>query len=314
MIPSGPAVGTLKHLDRDESIPLRSRCLIGRASTCDVRVDDARVSSEHASVSWTGTAWELRDLGSKNGTFLGGRRLGPGERRVLAAGDAFHLGGGSGPGFCLVESTAPVASARHVASGLVRRAASGLLVLPDEDRPLLSLVEGRDGRWILESDGGVRPAEDREIVVVDGEAYSLDLPAPHGPTQDAGGSIAPLDQLTLRFRVSRDEERVEITVCTPNGELYMPPRSYHYLLLTLARARIEDTGSVPAEAGFRDRADLCRMLAMDEYRLNVDVCRARKQFAVPGLLGGANIVERRTGTGRMRIGVSRVEIEREADG
>jgi hypothetical protein len=54
------------------------------------------------------------------------------------------------------------------------------------------------------------------------------------------------------------------------------------------------------------------MLATDEYRLNVDVCRARKQFAAAGLLGGATIVERRQGTGRMRLGVALFEIERDA--
>ena len=63
--------------------------------------------------------------------------------------------------------------------------------------------------------------------------------------------------------------------------------------------------------GWRDRDELCRMLATDEYRLNVDICRARKQLAAAGLAGAASIVERRPGTGRLRLGAARVKIERE---
>jgi hypothetical protein len=51
-------------------------------------------------------------------------------------------------------------------------------------------------------------------------------------------------------------------------------------------------------------------LATDELRLNVDVFRARKQFAALGIQGAANIVDRRTGTGRIRLGVERVEVRR----
>lgn len=312
-------MGTLKRDAPGEVYFLRSRSLIGRSSTCDVRLDEARISGEHACLGWTGAGWELRDLGSKNGTFVRGRRLAPGERALLAAGDGFTLAGAGAdaPGLTLVEAAPPVASARRVAGGAVRAAASGLLVLPDEEHPRLSLVEDHEGRWVLESDGEVRAAVDREIVVVDGEAWSLDLPAPAGATVDAaaGGarSACPLlEAVTARFHVSRDEERVEITIAHPGGQISLPARSHHYLLLLLARARLADAGAAPAAQGWRDRDELCRMLAADEQRLNVDVCRARKDFVAAGIQGGANVVERRPGTGRMRLGISRVEVARGA--
>ncbi|WP_437997417.1 FHA domain-containing protein [Sorangium sp. So ce185] len=46
-------MGRLKHHALGEVLLLRSRCLIGRSSTCDVRLNDARISGEHASVRWT---------------------------------------------------------------------------------------------------------------------------------------------------------------------------------------------------------------------------------------------------------------------
>lgn len=309
-------MGRLKHHALGEVLQLRSRCLIGRSSTCDVRLNDARISGEHASVRWTAAGWELRDLASKNGVFIRNQRVAAGERVLIAEGDAFALGDPSARAFVftLVEAVPPVASALHVASGSVRTSSAGLLVLPDDDHPRVSLIEGRNGRWMLEAEGDVRAVEDREIVVVDGEAWSLDLPAATGPTLDgdAGRQAAGplLDCIALRFHVSRDEERVEITILHRAGEVRLPARSHHYLLLTLARARLEDAGAPPARQGWRDRDELCRMLATDEYRLNVDVCRARKQFLAAGVHGAANLLERRPGTGRIRLGVGRVEIER----
>lgn len=55
--------------------------------------DPARVvSKQHAEVRDTGAAYELVDLGSKNFTYLNGRRLASGEPATLSPGDAFTIG------------------------------------------------------------------------------------------------------------------------------------------------------------------------------------------------------------------------------
>lgn len=47
------------------------QAILGRDSACNLCLDeDATVSREHASLSWEGGTWVLRDLGSKNGTAL----------------------------------------------------------------------------------------------------------------------------------------------------------------------------------------------------------------------------------------------------
>jgi putative nucleotidyltransferase with HDIG domain len=51
----------------------------GRLSTLEVVLDDASVSRRHAELRANGNAWRVRDLGSTNGTYLNGVRLGPGE-------------------------------------------------------------------------------------------------------------------------------------------------------------------------------------------------------------------------------------------
>ncbi|MGH8077708.1 MAG: GAF domain-containing protein [Lysobacter sp.] len=48
------------------------RLRIGRASDSDLRLDHPSVSRAHAELSHDGTAWRLRDLDSKNGSFADG--------------------------------------------------------------------------------------------------------------------------------------------------------------------------------------------------------------------------------------------------
>ncbi len=305
-------MGTLQRTSDSEQVQLKSRCLIGRAASCDLRVNAPLVSSEHALVCWVGSGWELRDLGSKNGTFLGKQRLAAGGRSSLIAGDVVSLGGPDGEALVLVEAGPPSAYARHVASGAVRLAAQSLIVLPEESEPLVSVVGSRDGRWLLEDGGVAREVVDRETILVRGEPWVLELPEAGTATAEAGATTRSLENTTLRFVVSQNEEHVDLTVVCPDEEILLPPRGYHYLLATLARARLASASLPPAERGWLERDELCRMLATDELRLNVDVCRARKQFAALSIEGAANVVERRMGTGRIRIGVDRLDVRRQA--
>ncbi|MFT3769746.1 MAG: FHA domain-containing protein [Minicystis sp.] len=299
-------------MDTGERIALRSRLVLGRSAACDLRVEDARVSSEHASLGWTGATWEVRDLGSKNGTFVGERRLAAGERIPLLPGDMIALGAPRppAPAFVLADAAPPAANARHARTGVVRAASAGLIVLPDDEAPRASVVEQRDGSWAVEAQGTARLASDRETIVVAGEAWILDLPQRTSSTAEGDASALTLSSIALRFAVSRDEERVDLTVVCPDREIELPARSYHYMLVTLARARLSSAASPPTDRGWLERDALCRMLGIDELRLNVEVCRARKQFSALGIEGAASIVDRRMGTGRIRLGVERVDVRR----
>jgi hypothetical protein len=286
---------------------LGPRCLIGRHSACDVRVDDPRVSGEHASVRWINGTWELRDLGSRNGTFLDGRRLLVGERGRLIEGSLFALGGMEAP-IVLVDASAPSASARSAASGVVRAAVGGLLVLPDDDRPEVSLFEDALGRWIVEGEDGPRAVCDHDIVIAGGEAWTLELPSADTPTWQPGALGPTLETIHLRLAVGRDEERIEATVIDGASTMRLPPRSHHYLLVTLARARLGDRRAARDDRGWVDRDELCRMLATDVGKLNVDIFRARKQLVTLGIHGAAGLIERREGSGEIRIGTDRIEV------
>jgi pSer/pThr/pTyr-binding forkhead associated (FHA) protein len=64
--------------------------LVGRHSRCDVRLVSPSVSRHHARLSFRDGSWVLRDLESKNGTWVNGVRVG---RCALRPGDRVHVGG-----------------------------------------------------------------------------------------------------------------------------------------------------------------------------------------------------------------------------
>jgi len=63
---------------------------LGRSRQCDVVLDDANVSRQHAEIRPRGGSWVLTDLGSTNGSCLNGRRID--EPEVLKPGDEIELG------------------------------------------------------------------------------------------------------------------------------------------------------------------------------------------------------------------------------
>lgn len=75
-----------------ELIPLAdARVTIGKSSTNLVAlVHDSTVSRLHAVLENLGSAWSLRDVGSRNGTFVNGEKIG--HERVLRSGDEVRVG------------------------------------------------------------------------------------------------------------------------------------------------------------------------------------------------------------------------------
>jgi hypothetical protein len=63
---------------------------LGRSRQCDVVLDDANVSRQHAEIRPRGGSWVLTDLGSTNGSRLNGRPVEGSE--VVRSGDEIELG------------------------------------------------------------------------------------------------------------------------------------------------------------------------------------------------------------------------------
>jgi DNA-binding NtrC family response regulator/pSer/pThr/pTyr-binding forkhead associated (FHA) protein len=77
-----------RERERVESLPLDG-VTVGKRGVADVAVDDPFVSARHARIEARDGRWQLVDLGSTNGTFLGGARV---QRIELPLGVAVTVG------------------------------------------------------------------------------------------------------------------------------------------------------------------------------------------------------------------------------
>lgn len=302
-------MGILERVATKNRISLAARSVLGRSSACAVRVEDPHVSGEHASVFWSGSRWEVKDLGSSNGTSVDGKKLVPGEPMPLREGSELRL---AGDVWVLASALPPTASARSE-SGQVRVAEEGLLVLPDSSSPIASAYEDGAGVWRIEVGDESRVAVDQETIVA-GEPWVLSIPpipaSPVPRTEKLGHSLT-LSSVMLRLGVSSNEEHVELTVEYEGRPAKKSSRAFHYVLLTLARERLRDRdrGLPASDQGWIYVDALLRMLGTEPEPLNVAICRARKELASYFDIADAGmIIERRHASRQIRLGTDKIEI------
>jgi hypothetical protein len=292
----------------DRTLSLASRAEVGRSPGADVRIDDRLVSGMHARIFWTGDYWAVRDLGSTNGTFVNDRRLQPGKDRALALGDSLAFGR-STLLWQLDDLGAPEVRAVRLHDGFGQALEDGCLALPSDD-DAVAILRGVGARWILERETGDEPVVDQQVVVVAGEAWRVELPTANIATwkrTDAGW--AP-EAIRLVLRVSRDREYIEVSLRHRDAVEQHPHRAHHELLLVLAEARLEDVqqGEGKVDAGWRDTQWLCRALGLASRTLNLHVHRARRRMQRLEVMGMGGAIERRMGTGQLRLSLDQVEI------
>ena len=70
-------------------LPKKEVVTLGRHSTCEVIVLDPSISRRHAQISLKGTQFILRDLESRNGTYLNNNPVS--QPVVIQEGDVIHF-------------------------------------------------------------------------------------------------------------------------------------------------------------------------------------------------------------------------------
>ncbi len=300
-------MAVLHHCASGRRAHLCSRHLVGRSSRSDLILASSRVSAEHAVVSWS-EEWQVKDLGSRNGTFVNGVRLAPGERARLVVGARVSFADPDDP-WEVSDDHAPVPSAKS-ADGTRVLGTPGLLALPSAEQPLVTCFRDGQGRWLAETHLQRTAVVDGQTLDVSGTAWQLQLPEPLVATTSE--THLELVKHTLLFQVSRDEEHVLATLTNPRATLELGTRVHHYLLLTLARHRLTDAGAGEPESaqGWVDQVILAKELRISEALLHIHVHRARVQLAELGVRDAASIVERRPAAKQLRLGIAAVEVER----
>jgi hypothetical protein len=291
-------------------IPLPAHCVVGRSRMCALRIADAVLSAEHARLWWSERAWWVRDLGSRNGTFVADQRLPPGHDRRLQPGDRVVFGA-EPHAYVLADASGPEPTARNLSTGALVAGRDGLLALPEPHAPTANVFEGRNERWCVEDDDGERAVADGAILEVGSDRWMLHLPLSEPGTVEAQRLAPEIEDVDLRFEVSADEETVEIELRHGTLTWRLEARSHYYALLTLARARLDDAQRTPdRKEGWRAVDDLCHQLRCDPNKLNVDIFRCRQDVAALGLRGAARLVERKRSTRELRVLSDRITIAR----
>jgi S-DNA-T family DNA segregation ATPase FtsK/SpoIIIE len=131
---AGPALVGEAGVALGKSYPLPevgARMTIGRGPRCDVILLDPDLSREHAAVARSAGGVTITDLGSRNGVFVGERRLEAAAVTTLVDGERVRLGG------CVLRLEDPAGRYLHLLDASLHSpaAAAAPAVLPGRPRP-----------------------------------------------------------------------------------------------------------------------------------------------------------------------------------
>jgi hypothetical protein len=145
--------------------------IIGRETDSDIQIDDRQVSRRHAELTHTVEGYTLRDLGSKNGTFLNGEMLSQAPR-LIRNGDEIGIALCAKLTFIEDEATAPIIlDFKQKPSIRMDMAAKRVWVIDHEISPPLSLAQYNLLELLYKNAGNV-VSRDQVVAVVWSEEES----------------------------------------------------------------------------------------------------------------------------------------------
>lgn len=74
------------------TLDLEPETTIGAAPDNSITLNDRFISGHHARLRWDGTHWWLEDLGSRNGTFVDGKKCVPYQPESVRTGMSIQMG------------------------------------------------------------------------------------------------------------------------------------------------------------------------------------------------------------------------------
>lgn len=304
-------MGKLQHFQSAHTCLLEPEHLVGRASGSSLLLQQSYVSAQHALLRWNGSAWEIIDRGSRNGTQLDGAPIEPGQPQILHVGARIAFGH-KDELWIFTDAAEPNVFVVDAEATSYLLGSDGVIGVPSNEAPECTAYRDADGVWKLELVDQM-PVVLRNGSTFDaaGRSWRFCCPEPVRSTEAADqGSLR--EPLSLHFSVSSDEEFVELTVECPRGRIGLGSRSHNYLLLTLARARLADRAANCSEGacGWMDKEQLARGLRVQLSQVDLEVFRIRKHFADHGIEHSALVIERRPRTRQLRLGISSLRITR----
>jgi hypothetical protein len=301
-------VATLISKDGAHKQYLVTPTVIGRSPVCALFIPRSFVSAHHAEIRWEHDAWLVRDLGSRNGTYVDQKRLHHNQAVRLTSGSVVAFGDPR-ESWALSDCSRPAVHVEDTTTGVRTFAEDGLLMLSAPGAESISIFSRGDG-WQLERGDLTLGLSDGQTFVFDRRLHRFHLADTTSQTLTLDRP-ARLSASTLRIRVTKDEEEVSAVLETGHQIINMGSRHAFYLLLILARQRMADADHTGRDPGWIAVSDLLRMLP--DYgspeHLNVDVYRLRRLLAREGIPDASSIIERFDG--QVRLGCSNFVVEQQ---
>ncbi|CCQ11846.1 hypothetical protein PALB_27470 [Pseudoalteromonas luteoviolacea B = ATCC 29581] len=296
---------------------LRPHHVFGRLTeSVHTQIAKPEISKIHAVIEYQNDHWWIRDL-SSNGTWLNHRHLDKHKTVKLKKGDIISFAGPKATEFEVADTGMPRdhliplrLEDNHAAIPLTH-----YNLLPSEHLPEYSLVfQAQRNQWQLESVYDVLPnpneLKDGDIIHMQGSPWRLQTSANYAATVPISSSVESIQDLSLCFNVSQDEETTRLSVQCPDQVIDLKVRSHHYLSLILARKRIADIQQHINQdsQGWLYTDELTHQLGIDEYHANIQIHRFRKQVSdnLTHLADLDRLIERRPGM--LRLGCANISI------
>jgi pSer/pThr/pTyr-binding forkhead associated (FHA) protein len=284
-----------------EQVILRSQHIFGRhPGSSNTVLTNPEASRMHASILFNGSHWLLQDT-SSNGTFLNGKHYVHGVKHRLHKGDKINFGNNTLSNWKLINTDPPKSMLVPLTANMPTIELEDIAVLPNEEVPEVMVYRSPEGSWLYEDHTGRYLLNAGDKVSTHHFSWYFVNADTLEETQMAAPDAEDNEQVDIKidFEVSQNEEHISLNITVGDQLISLGQRTHHYLLLILARQRLEDiqVGRNESEQGWLDKEVLSRMLGMEESHINIQIYRFRKQIiqahpASPALL---QIVERRRG-------------------
>ncbi|MES1177933.1 MAG: FHA domain-containing protein [Myxococcales bacterium] len=168
-------MGRLKDTASARTQVLEADHIVGRAQTSALCINERHVSAQHAILRCSAERWSLRDLGSRNGTFLNGERLKPGEEVTLRKGDCIAFGKLDHV-WEVIDDDAPVAMAVPLDGGEPLPLQDERLTLPSSTDGRFTIYRDCNGFWMLAQPNGLSLISNLQTFEIDGRPFRFSCP------------------------------------------------------------------------------------------------------------------------------------------
>jgi len=307
-------MAVLQNVATNEVMLLNTQHTIGRSYSNLLCIREKDISKTHATIYWENSKWFVRDH-SRNGTKVNDKMVHH-ANASLEKNSKIQFGTQVNTTWKLLNIDPPSSYLQSVQNKSDYIALASTPLYPNDEKPIVSFYLSKAMTWAADN-------EDTTEELVHGQQYSFGdqdwIFFENEPLEDTLDNVNIISQASLECNLSADEESVEVKFIINDLELNLGERVYNYLLLFLARRRVEDSqaGSNLEEQGWMFVEDLLKQLSkellkeVDVYYFNIMIHRLRSHLKNLKPYGHlfSNIIERKRG--KLRLNHPKIRILKE---